>query len=336
MYLDVYGQHFSLNGNWQDVLDRIGLDFAWFVQPAARGRLRGRRGDRSSSVRPTSTPSATVAATFVTPRNVVYQDGDRQGRGLLRARGLDRRPRDGHARRPGRGRPPRARGRLPLPPLAVGEHLEARGLTRLHALGLVGGAGRGRGDAAVGRRQEHAGAARAARRAASGSCPRTRPLLDRHGDLHPFPLRIGVNADRRRALPDGHASAGSSAWSSTRSWRSTWRRSPTASRRASAAAPSRHRPPLARPRRAARARSHAGRPWDAVPRGRGRRRRLPGHGVRAPARDARRSGQAQAGTDTLARLCCGAPERAGLASDVGPGPRAQLGSAPAAARERSQ
>ena len=70
MYLDVYGQHFSLNGDWQDVLDRLGLDFAWFVQPQpAGGAIRVEIEQRP----PDFDTFGDLAATFITPRNVVYQ-----------------------------------------------------------------------------------------------------------------------------------------------------------------------------------------------------------------------------------------------------------------------
>ena len=111
---------------------------------------------------------------FVTPRNVVYTDGDRQvvdyfGKALCV---VDRRA--GTATVQGEDAHLVHEAAYLYLLSRVGEHLDRRGLTRLHALALSGAHGRRGGDAALRRRQEHAGAARAARRARAASSRRTR------------------------------------------------------------------------------------------------------------------------------------------------------------------
>ena len=117
------------------------------------------------------------------------------------------------------------------------------------------------------------------------------PLLDRRGRLHPFPLRIGINATTPTAFRP-RACAGSSGWSSTRSSRSSCRPSRIGSRPLRVPAPPRDRPPDAR----SRARLEPGptaRGRDPVARGRRRCRHLPGDGVHPPARNEGRDRQAR-------------------------------------------
>ena len=83
-----------------------------------------------------------------------------------------------------------------------GEHLESKGLTRVHALALTGPRGAialllpsGGGKSTL--------ALRALRADGVRILSEDRPLLDRRGRLHPFPLRIGINASDADQLPLG-------------------------------------------------------------------------------------------------------------------------------------
>ena len=81
----------------------------------------------------------------------------------------------------------------------IGEHLDRIGLPRLHALGLA------TPDGAVAVMLPSGGgkstlALRALKADGVGLLSEDSPLMDRHGRLHPFPLRIGVND--ARGLPD--------------------------------------------------------------------------------------------------------------------------------------
>ena len=71
-HFDVYGLRVALQGNWPEVLDELAVDFAWFESTAhahvdvaveiARGA-------------PDFERYGAIPAAFVTPRNVVYQNG---------------------------------------------------------------------------------------------------------------------------------------------------------------------------------------------------------------------------------------------------------------------
>ena len=199
MYLDVYGQHFSLNGDWQDVLDRLGLDFAWFVrQQPAGGAIQVQIEQRP----PDFDVFGELAATFITPRNVVYQA---DGKTIVDYFGLALSLFD---RRSGKlvvqGEDPHLVHEAVYHFLlsSVGRHLDARGLTRIHALGLAGAQGAvavmlpsGGGKSTLTLRSLEADGVKL--------LSEDTPLLDRHGNLHPFPLRIGVNATDASSLPAG-------------------------------------------------------------------------------------------------------------------------------------
>jgi hypothetical protein len=199
--LEVYGLAVAVGGDWPEVVDQVRLDFAWFARPA----------DPVASVDvevtierqpPDFEALGDAVASFVTPRNVVYQDGERTivdyfGRAVTI---LDR-----------------ATGRVVVQGedehlvheavyhfllSRIGEHLEARGLTRLHALALSGGQGAvaimlpsGGGKSTL--------ALRALREEGVRLLSEDSPLIDRHGNAHPFPLRIAVNPTDAASLPEG-------------------------------------------------------------------------------------------------------------------------------------
>jgi hypothetical protein len=84
----------------------------------------------------------------------------------------------------------------------IGVHLDAQGMTRLHGLGLSGADGgvvvmlpSGGGKSTL--------VLRALRDERVRVISEDTPLLDRRGVLHPFPLRIGVNATDAERLPEG-------------------------------------------------------------------------------------------------------------------------------------
>ena len=85
----------------------------------------------------------------------------------------------------------------------IGEHLDSLGLVRLHGLGLSGA-----GGAVAVMLPSGGGKSTLALRALREDCCRLvsedSPLIDRHGVVHPFPLRIGVNETDAALLPDHH------------------------------------------------------------------------------------------------------------------------------------
>ena len=199
--LEVHGLGIAVEGDWPEVVEQVRLDFAWFARPvesvpSADVEVRVERRP------PDFEALGNGVASFVTPRNVVYQEGERTivdyfGRAVSI---LDR-----------------STGRLVVQGedehlvheavyhfllSRIGEHLEARGLTRLHALGLTGGQGAvavmlpsGGGKSTL--------ALRALRADGVRLLSEDSPLIDRRGNAHPFPLRIAVNPTDAAALPEG-------------------------------------------------------------------------------------------------------------------------------------
>ena len=195
-HLDVLGLTASISG-WPEIVDDVGRDFAWFerpevARPAVSVVVEQRRPDYGQFGR--------LPASFVTPRNVVYQRGDTTivdffGRVMSV---LDR-----------------TTGRLLIQGedaaivheaaylfllSRIGEHLDALGLPRLHALGLSGRQGAvavmlpsGGGKSTL--------ALHALKEDGMRLLSEDSPLLDRQGRLHPFPLRIGINAVDAALLP---------------------------------------------------------------------------------------------------------------------------------------
>jgi hypothetical protein len=199
--VDVYGLRATVGGDWPEVIEALRLDFAWF-----QATPNGVRPDVAVEVErraPDFDRFGDVQAAFVTPRNVVYQDGRRTivdyfGRAVTV---LDR-P-GGSALVQGEDEHLVHEAVYLLLLSRIGEHLDGRGLPRMHALGLAGGAGAvavvlpsGGGKSTI--------ALRALRDGAAKLLSEDTPLLDRRGFVHPFPLRIGVNATDAATLPSGH------------------------------------------------------------------------------------------------------------------------------------
>jgi len=198
LVLDVHGLRVEVRG-WPQVVDDIRRDFSWFQAGCDnRAGLVVEVGCRP----PAFGDHGPLRASFVTPRNVVYQCGgvtlvDYFGRALLV---LDR----AHDRATVEGED-FALVREAVQNLVisrVGEHLNRVGLVRLHALGLAGA----QGGVAV-TMPSGSGKSTLALRALADDRVRLlsedSPLLRRDGTLGPFPLRIGLNPTDRSLVPAG-------------------------------------------------------------------------------------------------------------------------------------
>jgi hypothetical protein len=198
--LDIHGFRVALRG-WPDVVDQVRRDFAWFEStPAAASRFD--IDVLAENGAPDWSAFGPLAASFVTPRNVVYQDGDRtivdyfgQAASIFdrRLRRLIACGEDAHLVH---------EAMYHFVVSQASAALELRGLARLHGLGLVGD----RGALAV-MLPSGGGKSTLALRALQDDSVRLlsedSPLMDRHGRLHPFPLRIGVNPGDASLLPPG-------------------------------------------------------------------------------------------------------------------------------------
>ncbi|MDQ4040547.1 MAG: hypothetical protein M3141_02215 [Actinomycetota bacterium] len=196
---DVHGLRIRVRGDWPEVVEALRLDFAWFQRPveddAPDVEVAVTRGP------PGFDAFGEVPATFVTPRNVVY---DAPGRKVVDYFGralsvVDRST--GHVTVQGEDRQLVHEAAYQFLLSRIGVHLDARGFTRLHALGLAGQKGAvavmlpsGGGKSTL--------VLRALRDERVRLLSEDTPLLDRAGRLHPFPLRIGVNATDADALPE--------------------------------------------------------------------------------------------------------------------------------------
>jgi len=197
---DVYGLRIRVSGDCPDVCAAVALDFAWFRVPADDDAPHVDVVIRQDV--PDFEPFGALRAAFVTPRNVVYQEGDRTiidhfGRGLSV---LDRTT--GRVEITGQDELFLAQVAYLYLLSRIGEHVDRRGLIRFHALGLAGRQG---GVAVV---MPSGGGKTTLALQALGN-PDVRlvsedtPLLDRAGFLHPFPLRIGMRAAHLERLPPG-------------------------------------------------------------------------------------------------------------------------------------
>jgi hypothetical protein len=136
VHLEVYGLTIAVGGDWPEVCERVRLDYAWFQSP-----VRSSTPDVEVTIehRPPDYGSfADAIPWFVTPRNAVYRLGSRivldhigVAVSVLDAneKGLWIQGEDEHVVHDAvyyflLGR--------------IGQHLDARGLVRLHALGLAG------------------------------------------------------------------------------------------------------------------------------------------------------------------------------------------------------
>lgn len=199
--LDVHGLAIAVTGDWPEVVEELRLDFTWFQRdaPARSGAVVVEVQRRA----PDFDAFGAIPAAFVTPRNVVYQrDGqtivDYFGRAMSL---LDRQA--GRLVVQGEDKHLVHEAAYHFLVSRIGEHLDRRGLPRLHALALAGDQG-----AVAVMLPSGGGKSTLALRALAEDGVRLlsedSPLIDRRGWLHPFPLRIGVNATDADSLPDGH------------------------------------------------------------------------------------------------------------------------------------
>jgi hypothetical protein len=198
--LDVHGLRIAIEGDWPELVEELRLDFAWFATPPPAGADVTVTVERRA---PDYGAFGNLPAAFVTPRNVVYQDGERNvvdyfGQALSV---YDRRA--GTLRIQGEAKHLVHQAAYLFLLSRVGEHVDAAGLPRLHALGLSGAQGAvavllpsGGGKSTLG--------LRALREDGVKLLSEDSPLIDVHGRVHPFPLRIGVNPTDAARLPDGH------------------------------------------------------------------------------------------------------------------------------------
>lgn len=196
----VHGLGIAVQGDWVEVVDAVAADFAWFVDPgpptAPTIRIEVVRGE------PDYDALGDGTATFVTPRNVVYQT---PGRTVVDYFGkavsvLDRRT--GALTITGEKSHLVHEAAYQFLLSRIGEHLDRIGFVRLHGLGLSTP-----GGAVVVMLPSGGGKSTLALRALEDESVRIlaedTPLLDRRGTIHPFPLRIGINATDADRLPAG-------------------------------------------------------------------------------------------------------------------------------------
>lgn len=198
--LDLYGLRVSIHSDWEDVIAALRRDFGWFERTADEGSPHVRVEIERKA--PDYDALGEASASFVTPRNVVFH---LDGRTIVDYFGqavsvLE--PALGKLRVQGRS-PHLVHEAVYLFVLSrVGEHLDSRGLTRVHSLGLAGRAGAvlvllpsGGGKSTL--------AVRALSEEGVKLLAEDTPLLDRAGVVHPFPLRLAINETDAESLPTG-------------------------------------------------------------------------------------------------------------------------------------
>jgi hypothetical protein len=196
--LDVYGPRVRIASDWAEVVEGLRLDFVWFERPAgtASEEIDGpsNTAPLTSSASASCPPRSSRRATSSTRRST-QTIVDYFGRAV-----------SVYDRNSGsvvvQGEEPHLVHEAAYHFLlsSIGRHLEARWLPRLHALGIVGAQGgvavmlpSGGGKSTLALRSLGADGVKL--------LSEDTPLLDRRGRLHPFPLRIGVNATDAAALP---------------------------------------------------------------------------------------------------------------------------------------
>ena len=194
--LDVHGLRLAVTG-WDEVVDDLRRDFSWFAAEATGAAALSVTVERGA---PSFDAYGDVRASFVTPRNVVYQLGDRTlvdyfGRALLV---LDRASGEVIVESDDFGLTREAVHNVLIS--RIGEHLNSVGLVRLHALGIAGA----QGGVAI-TMPSGSGKSLLALRALADDRVRLlsedSPLLRRDGTIEAFPLRIGVNPTDRDLIP---------------------------------------------------------------------------------------------------------------------------------------
>ena len=198
--LDIHGLHVLIHGDWPEVIEAVRRDFLWFEAPPGSDGA-----DLEIVVRrrpPDWEAFEGLRAAFVTPRDVVYRTA---GRTIMDHLGRAVSEIDHEAARLTIQGTDEEIVHDALYYYLVGEagsYLEGRGLPRLHGLGLSGAQGgvavllpSGGGKSTL--------AVRALREEGVKLLSDDSPLLDRHGRLHPFPLRIAINSEDAASMPEG-------------------------------------------------------------------------------------------------------------------------------------
>jgi hypothetical protein len=196
---DVHGLRILVEGDWPEVIESVRLDFAWFEDPSVTAphiRVEVVREE------PRFDEFGDVVASFVTPRNVVYQDGPRTiidyfGRAVSV---FDRAESRLEIRGTQRDIVHEAVYQFLLS--SAGAYFDSRRMPRMHGVALVGAPG-----AVIVMLPSGGGKTTLALRALQDGSVKLlsedSPLLDTRGRLHPFPLRIGINATDAQRLPEG-------------------------------------------------------------------------------------------------------------------------------------
>jgi hypothetical protein len=200
---EVYGLRIGVDGDWDEVVEALRCDLAWFEVAAADEREPDVRISVAHGA-PDYSAFGEVAASFVTERNVVYHvekttviDYLGQAVSVLdetshaHVTGLDPRV----ARRAG----------FDFALARISDHLDRRSMPRLHGLGLTGAAGgvvimlpSGGGKTAM--------ALRALREDGVRFLSEGSPIIDAKGRVHPlpFPLWVRDSAPEAADLPLEH------------------------------------------------------------------------------------------------------------------------------------
>jgi hypothetical protein len=194
---DFHGCRVCVSSDNADLLDQVGRDFAWFAAPP-----RGQPSHRIDLVvaPPPFDGLPPVRAAFTTPRNVCFRDGARSyldffGHALAV---LDR----DRCECTVYGTDPELLHEIAYLQMLsiVGQHLDARGLHRVHALA---GSYRGRGLILM----LPSGGGKSTMALALLRNPDFRllaedtPFVDRRATILPFPLRIGVRPGEPTGAP---------------------------------------------------------------------------------------------------------------------------------------
>ena len=197
--LSAYGLEISVESEWNEILDALELDFGWFEAPTKAPEKKDVRilVERRP---PDHGRYSDAARAFVTPRNVVFQQPERTivdyfGRALL-----VRDKTSGVVEITGDDARIVHEAAYQFVLSRLGEHFDKIGMPRIHGVGLAGNQGgvvvmlpSGGGKTTL--------ALRALREDDVKLLSDDSPLLDEHGMLHPFPLRIGVNEADAESLP---------------------------------------------------------------------------------------------------------------------------------------
>jgi hypothetical protein len=199
---DVYGLRLRLDGSWDDVIEAVRADLAWFDADEPEGEPHVHI--RIDFGTPDFASFGDVPASFVTERNVVYQVGERT---VIDYLGRVISVLDGGVNAHVTGDEPRVarRAGFDFALARISAHLDARGMPRLHGLGLTGAGGgvvvmlpSGGGKTTL--------ALRALREDGVKLLSEGSPVIDQQGLLHPlpFPLWVRDSAPEAAALPLEH------------------------------------------------------------------------------------------------------------------------------------